>query len=135
MLLYENLCQFVELQRRLKTHVCKCYPSLSDDQWLLGLPKRFEFHLGEELWRGVKHGAGLQFIRKAPLPAFVVDMHEEPTNSERIDAWRIQQFLESLGQEIEFTVCRDKLHAAASAGILVEGSNGEYRLSNASNAT
>jgi hypothetical protein len=124
MLQREQLAELVSLQRRLIAAYQELHPNLGGNKWLLGIPLRFELQIGTERWDAVKHGAGLQFTRRDPAPHLIVDMHEEADNPERLDAWRVQQFLESLGASIAFERCEAELRAAEDSGILVLGSRG-----------
>jgi hypothetical protein len=128
MLQREQLAELVSLQRRLIAAYQELHPKLRGNTWLLGIPPRSELQVGTERWEVTKHGAGLQFTRREPGPHLIVDMHEEADNPERLDAWRVQQFLESLGRSIAFDRCEAELRAAKDAGFLVLGTRG-YRLS------
>jgi hypothetical protein len=122
------IIRFVSLQRALIAAYKHLVPELGATRWLENLPRMSELTLGEERWEATKHGAGLQFTRRQPAPHLVVDAHEEPSNSERIDAWRLQQFSESLGMPVEFGACEAAIRAAVETRILVSSSPGAYRL-------
>jgi hypothetical protein len=122
------LFQIVSLQRRLITSYRLQHPEVDTSKWLLGIPRRSELLIDGESWEVLRHGVGLQFNRRNPAPHLIVDMHEEFDVPDRLDAWRVQQFVESLGRVIEFDEVEVALRNAQESGVLIAMENGSYRL-------
>jgi hypothetical protein len=97
-----ELCisQILDLQGQLLDNLMKNYPYIKRNERVINLPKSGDFIVNNESWNFIRHGAGIMFMRKAPLPALVVDMHDEIWNEKKIDPWRLQQFVESCGGTI-----------------------------------
>jgi len=122
------LVEFVALQRRLIESLLARHPEFSDDKWLIGAPSKAELHMDEGKWDVSKHGIGLTFRRREPKPHLVVDVHVEIDNPNRLDAWRLQQFVESTGGVLEFNDAEVKLRSAVDAGVLIERPDGGFQL-------
>jgi len=68
------------------------FTNLEDWKWLLDFPRSGEVSIEGESWTFKKHGAGLMF---SSSDGIVVDAHDMLENEEVIDAWRLEQFIES----------------------------------------
>lgn len=122
------LVSFVMLQRRLLDCLRLRHPDFFADKWLLGAPSRSELNLDGEAWDVLKHGVGIMFRRRDPTPELVVDVHTEVKAADRIDAWRLQQFVESTGHSLEFDEIEALLQRELEAGVLVQRVDGGYAL-------
>lgn len=54
------------------------------------------------------------------MPNLVVDVHVEIDNPNLVDAWRLQQFVESQGDVLEFNKAEAILQSSADAGLLIK---------------
>jgi hypothetical protein len=122
------LTSFALLQRRLFEGLRQSQPVFFADKWLLGAPSRGELNLDGEIWEVSKHGVGIMFKRRNPRPELVVDVHTEVEAADRVDAWRLQQFVESTGQSLEFDEAETLLQRNATTGVLVPRVAGGYAL-------
>lgn len=91
----------VDLQRSLVVEFFNIYPSLKDFDLLLDFPKTGEIKLENTLWNFIKHGKGLKFIRKEPKPNIIIDVHINILDPCIVDEWRLSQYLESLGYDLQ----------------------------------
>lgn len=96
------LVEFVALQRRLVASLLSLYPEITRNELLLGTPFKVELCMDAQMWDVSRHGVGVMFRRRDPKPNLVVDVHVEIQNPNRLDAWRLQQFVESKGAVLEF---------------------------------
>ena len=129
MLEEQILHDVVFLQRNLINRYIELNPEAIENQWLIGIGRKKDFYMGQELWRAEVHGAGLMFTRLDPGPHLVVDMHKKINDPDRLDAWRIQQFVESMGKEINFQEAELHLKKLVKLGILVWSKEMDYRIS------
>jgi hypothetical protein len=116
------------LQRNLINRYLELNSEAIDNKWLIGIDRKNNFHMGQELWEAAVHGAGLMFTRLQPEPHLVVDMHKKINDPDRLDAWRIQQFIESMGKEIDFQEAEMHLKKLVSQGVLVWSREMDYRI-------
>ena len=123
------LVSFVALQRRLLECLRVLHPDFFANKWLLGAPSKSELNLDGDVWDVLKHGAGIMFERREPKPKLVVDVHTEVEAADRIDAWRLQQFVESTGRALGFDEAESLLQRELERGVLVHRANGGYALS------
>ncbi len=123
-----DLAALVRLQRRLVSSVLERHPEYGTAKSLAGTPVATELHTEGEIWDVTRHGMGLLFRRREPLPNIVVDVHVDIGNPGRIDAWRLQQFVESTGRTIEFEDAVASLKNAVAAGLLVSRGDGHFEL-------
>jgi hypothetical protein len=72
-----------------------------DFEWLLDFPKKGRLVVGGSEWGFEKHGAGLRFTRQNPEPQIVVDAHEYFGDPRIVDGWRLSQFLQSIGCDVD----------------------------------
>ncbi len=121
-----DLVTLVRLQRRLLSNVLERHPEYGTAKSLAGTPFATELRTGGEVWDVTRHGVGLLFRRRTPRPNFVVDVHVDISNPGRIDAWRLQQFVESTGRSIEFEDAVAFLKGAVDAGMLVSRGDGRF---------
>ncbi|WP_343602781.1 hypothetical protein [Roseateles sp.] len=122
------LTSFALLQHRLLESLRQSQPEFFADKWLLGAPSKSELKLDGEFWEVSKHGVGIMFKRRNPGPELVVDVHTEVEAADRIDAWRLQQFVESTGQSLEFDEAEALLQRHVATGVLVPRVAGGYAL-------
>jgi len=114
----------VKLQRRLLTGVFLLHPKFAGARWLVDSPFKAELRLDSELWEVTRHGVGLEFKRREPAPNVVVDVHVGIDNPNLLNAWRLQQFVESSGGKLGFDEAEAMLQNSAHSGVLVRRSNG-----------
>jgi hypothetical protein len=88
---------FVGLQKQLFVEFIHAYPEADDFKFLVNFPRSGELTVSGKNWRFVKHGAGVRFIRKAPSPKIVVEMHDNFGTYTYVDAWRLMLYLKSIG--------------------------------------
>lgn len=115
---------FVMLQRRLLEYLFLLHPEFAGDKWLVGVPFKAELHLDSEIWDVTRHGVGLMFKRREPAPNVVVDVHVGLDNPNLLDAWRLQQYVESKGGRLEYDDAEAMLQSVADSGMLIRRSNG-----------
>lgn len=123
-----TLISFVTLQHRL----LECFRGLNIDafsnRWLLGVPSRSELEMDGEAWDVLKHGVGFMFKRREPAPHLVIDVHAQVEDADRIDAWRLQQYLESMGCSLDFEVVEEFLQREILCGTLTQRTDGSYAI-------
>ena len=68
------------------------------------------------------------FKRREPEPNLVIDVHTEVEAADRIDAWRLQQFVESIGHSLEFEEAEALLQRELETGMLIRRVDGSYVL-------
>lgn len=122
------LLDLARLQKQLITSFKRLYPAVLDSEWLVGCPVSGEVQIDKERWAFVKHGAGLTFMRSNLSPRLVVDMHSQPWNIDLVDAWRLQQFVESMGTAISFEEAKAALDEACNAGKASRDAHGAVRV-------
>jgi len=123
-----TLNEFVQLQHRLLARLRQVHPEFFAHKWLVGSPSKCEMCLDGESWVVLKHGVGVLFKRLAPTPVLLVDVHTEIEAAERIDAWRLQQFVESTGKRLEFNEAEELLQREVDFGVLIRRARGGYAL-------
>lgn len=128
MLETETLFAFVALQRRLIESLVLLHPEFTGNQWLLGAPFTEELNVDAQVWDVSRHGVGVMFRRRDPEPNMVVDVHVEINNSGRLDAWRLQQYVESMRGSLAFSDAEAALRNGVEAGVLVGFEGGGYEL-------
>ena len=114
----------VMLQRRLLECLLLLHPEFALDKWLVGVPFKAELLVDSEVWDVTRHGVGVMFKRREPAPNVVVDVHVGIDNPSFLDAWRLQQFVESKGGTLEFDDAEAMLRSGADSGVLIRRSNG-----------
>lgn len=133
-LLKENMIEmetffgFVALQRRLIESLLSLHPEFTNGQWLLGAPFKVELNVDAQVWDVSRHGVGVMFRRRNPEPNIVVDVHVEISSPHRLDAWRLQQYVESMGGSLTFSDAEVALRNGLAAGVLVGFEGGGYEL-------
>jgi hypothetical protein len=123
-----TLSGFVALQHRLIESLLSLHPEFTKNEWLLGTPLRVELCVDAQMWDVSRHGVGVMFRRKDPAPNIVVDVHVDIKNPNRLDAWRLQQYVESMGDVLTFSDAEVALRNGVGAGILVGPEAGGYGL-------
>lgn len=121
-----NLKLFVEQQFSLINELRKTYPELGNDKFLFSLPKQGGLTVSEEYWDYTKHGAGIRFIRRRPLPNIVIDAHEKLDRATHFDSYRISEYVESNGISASQNDVRAVLIAMAISGKLVQCGADEF---------
>lgn len=92
----------------------------------MGTPFKVELSVDGQMWDGLRHGVGVMFRRRSPEPNLVVDVHVDIENPNRLDAWRLQQYVESIGGELTFTEAEAALRNGMEAGVLIALGDGGY---------
>lgn len=92
----EYIEELIKLQNNLLSVFKRVYPEVKDYNLLLDCPRKGELKVNEQEWLFTKHGKGLKFIRKKPLPQIVVNIHSYFSEPDVLDEWRLEQYLESL---------------------------------------
>lgn len=91
---YEHLVQLVDLQTRLLAAFNQQNPNVSDWETLLDFPRSGSVSPLERVWDFKRHGVGLRFVERHK--GTVVDMHQYLRDPKVFDAWRLEQYLESI---------------------------------------
>jgi hypothetical protein len=120
------LSGFVALQRKLVENLLRLHPEFAKHDWLLGAPFAAELCVDAQMWDVSRHGVGVMFRRRNLEPNIVVDVHVDISNCDRLDAWRLQQYVESIGGTLTFSDAKVMLQSGVEAGVLVAGENGGY---------
>jgi len=120
------LFEFVTLQRRLTESLLSLYPEFTENKLLLGTPFKVELQVDTQMWDVSRHGVGVTFRRRNPEPNIVVDVHVDIKNPNRLDAWRLQQYVESIGDALTFSEAEMALRNGVEAGFLVAAEDGGY---------
>ncbi len=90
------------------------YPAVHDWELLLDCPNSGIVSLGAENWVFRKHGVGLSFQNSKS--GNVVDMHRSVTDSALFDDWRLLQYLQSHGFNVELADVQRALKQHESSG-------------------
>lgn len=120
--------EMIQLQNSLLTVFKRNYPEVKDNNLLLDCPRRGEIDIHGQEWLFKKHGKGLEFIRKKPLPELVVNMHNYFSEPNVLDEWRLEQYLESKSvpySKIDLSNCLNELTLAS---VLKKISEQQYKL-------
>lgn len=120
--------EFCVLQVRLSKELMKEFDQFSDWELLLGFPKNGRLKLIDGEWLFRKHGTGVEFTNKKNSK--VVDICNNITQPNLFDSWRLETYLESIG-EPEVDNLEEELATLNRAGI-IEKHNGTvktYKLS------
>jgi hypothetical protein len=125
---HSTVISLVTYQCRLLERLLEDHPEFGRFGSLAGTPFRVNFNLGDEAWEATRHGAGVMFKRRDPAPNLVVDVHEAIDKPAHLDAWRLQQFLESMGHALEYQDAQDALATCVRDGLLSRSEAGNYEL-------
>jgi hypothetical protein len=120
--------QLVRLQEELVRALMNQYPAGKDLDWLLDFPKKGVIRINTDDWEFTRHGCGMRFIRKTTEPHYIVDMHRVIREPRCIDGWRLLQFLESCGEQIDEQKIAALLRDMVSDGTLFPSENGLFFL-------
>lgn len=123
----EVLVEFISLQTALIDEVHKRYKEALIGGNFYLLPRSGVLTVGNYRWRFQKHGLGIRFTC-IDGGGEVVDAHVDVSSGEVIDGWRIAQFLESRGFDLEEGAVNKILEAKALTGTLQMIGPGKYRL-------
>jgi len=118
----------VTYQRQLLARLLEDHPEYGHFGSLAGTPFRVGLRLNDEAWEATRHGVGVMFKRCDPAPNLVVDVHDALDQPDRVDAWRLQQFLESMGRALEFRDAQEALAICVRDGLLSRSDAGSYQL-------
>jgi hypothetical protein len=127
----EHLNEFVVLQGLLLALFKAKYHQAKDWENLLDFPRRGDIDVDNTKWTFYLHGCGLLFKSQEGI---IIDAHDYVDNPEVIDAWRIFQYLESMGLvaegEVNFKDIKTALSELASQGFLkiVSNNKEKYKL-------
>lgn len=121
--------EFLALQLALLLAFKEKFKNLSDWQFLLDFPKSGTVEVDGIEWTFQKHGSGLLFRRSSD--GTVVDIHRMLAEAAYIDAWRLEQYLVSLGLEKYEREINSDFKQLLADGFLEEVAEetGLYRLS------
>ena len=90
---------FLVLQKALVSLVLKEYADCTDVKFLIDFPKRGGIFIENVEWQFIKHGAGFLFINT--VSGVEIDARREVSMMHAFDLNRIEQYLESLGMDVE----------------------------------
>ena len=115
--LVEYIERLIKLQITLISAFRWQFPDMKDWVFLLDFPKKGSLRIGNDTWHFHKPGAGISFKRNSD--AIIVDIHRKLNDPICFDSWRLEQFLESLGFDLEERYeIEDDLKRLAFAGII-----------------
>lgn len=124
----EYIKEMIQLQNNIMVVFKRVYPEVKDYNLLLDCPRKGELDVHGQEWLFTKHGKGLKFIRKKPLPQIVVDMHNYFSESDVLDEWRLEQYLESLNVSYSKSDISRCLNELALTQVLKKISEQQYKL-------
>lgn len=97
--LAKHIKQYVELQKLLSEAIVRLYPSEKPSNFLLGIPRSgILIDVADLDWDFGRHGVGVTFESTTKV---VIDIHDNFFTPDVVDIWRIEQFLESINQNVE----------------------------------
>ena len=91
-----ELYRFSELQTLLVAELRRAFPGFKDLEFLTDAPKTGCLDTARGLWLFRKHGAGFSFVNAQGV---WVDVHRDFGSPELFDAWRIELYLASVGED------------------------------------
>ena len=124
----EYIEELIKLQNNLLSVFKKVYPEVKDYHLLLDCPRKGELKVNEQEWLFTKHGKGLKFIRKKPLPQIVVNIHSYFSEPDVLDEWRLEQYLESLKISYSKSDISKYLNELTLTQVLKKISEQQYKL-------
>lgn len=124
----EYIEELIKLQNNLLSVFKKVYPEVKDYNLLLDCPRKGELKVNEQEWLFTKHGKGLKFIRKKPLPQIVVNIHSYFSEPDVLDEWRLEQYLESLKISYSKSDISKYLNELTLTQVLKKISEQQYKL-------
>ncbi|OCG47363.1 hypothetical protein A9G35_03990 [Gilliamella sp. Choc5-1] len=120
--------EMLQLQNTIITVFKKVYPEVKDYNLLLDCPKKGKLDINGQQWLFVKHGKGLKFIRKDPLPEIIIDMHNYFSEPNVLDEWRLEQYIDSLNLTYSTSDIKNCLHELTLTHFLKRISEQQYKL-------
>lgn len=124
----EYIEELIKLQNNLLSVFKRVYPEVKDYNLLLDCPRKGELKVNEQEWLFTKHGKGLKFIRKKPLPQIVVNIHSYFSEPDVLDEWRLEQYLESLKISYSKSDISKYLNELTLTQVLKKISEQQYKL-------
>lgn len=122
----DHVFLFAELQCRLVLAFAKLFPEAKDLKWLLDFPESGKMLVNGDQWRFVRHGAGLRFEKLTCKPHWVVDVHKRFDEPKLIDDWRLVQFFESCGEQMDKSQASSLLIEMCLKGHLLDQGDGQF---------
>ena len=98
---FELVVRYVCIQESIVDGFIRSYPSASDSKWMIGVPGKGLIKIGDGSWRFKKHGAGVRFFLEDGGERLIIDVHRLFGVSNFIEWWRLAQFFESCGVEMD----------------------------------
>jgi hypothetical protein len=120
--------QIIQLQRNIITTFKRVYPEVKDYNLLLDCPREGKLEINGQIWLFIKHGKGLKFIRKEPVPKIIVDIHNYFSEPNVLDEWRLKQYIESLNLTYSTSEINNSLHELTLTHFLKKISEQQYKL-------
>ena len=120
--------EMIQLQNSLFSVFKRNYPRVKDCNLLLDCPREGELDVNGQEWLFKKHGKGLTFTRKKPLPELVVNMHNYFSEPNVLDEWRLEQYLDSLNVSYSKKDVRNRLNEMTLTNVLKKISEQQYKL-------
>lgn len=96
--LLDKIKQLLIMQSALQKALFLKYPDGYGDGVVISFPKTGEVVLNEDVWRFQMHGNGICYKSSFGI---VIDQHQYMNKSNYFDTWRIEQYLESVGEDCE----------------------------------
>lgn len=113
----------IQLQNCLFSVFKRNYPRVKDYNLLLDCPREGELDVHGQEWLFKKHGKGLTFTRKKPLPELIVNMHNYFSEPDVLDEWRLEQYLDSLNVSYSKKDVRNCLNELTLTNVLKKYQN------------
>ena len=120
--------EMIQLQNSLFSVFKRNYPRVKDYNLLLDCPREGELDVHGQEWLFKKHGKGLTFTRKKPLPELIVNMHNYFSEPDVLDEWRLEQYLDSLNVSYSKKDVRNCLNEMTLTNVLKKISEQQYKL-------
>ncbi|MFQ0996207.1 DUF6896 domain-containing protein [Gilliamella sp. CG25] len=124
----KHIKKLLQLQNTIMACFRLTYPKIKDFDLLLDFPSKGNLEILGQEWVFIKHGKGIKFIRKNPLPEIIVNIHNYITNPNVFDEWRLIQFLESMNIYITKNEIDNCLESLLFTNFLTKISEKEYEL-------
>lgn len=122
-----DIREFVKLQNDLLLKFSTQFPNSKDFKWLLDFPKSGQLRLFDSNWTFYKHGVGLRFVKSSVDVPIVVDIHKSFAEPNCIDLWRLSQYFQSCGFNVNNDYLEELIQNMIDENELKDLGNGTYQ--------
>lgn len=116
--------RFVLIQEAVVNEFVSCYPIAKANRWMIDVPRNGWITVDGDIWRFLKHGAGIRFYLEGGAESLVVDVHCLFDVPRFVDWWRLVQYLESLNFSVKKENVIEWLGEMSRAGTIYEYESG-----------